>query len=173
MGIVLPCNSFARCLHERASLAGVALRWPRPQSRWQGLRQQFERVSVARANDGEVAAVQCGDPASAVALGQGDDGRVRPAEPQVSVGGDQILDAPPVIDVEVGYFYLALDDRRVQTGLRLGAKLAVDQVSGLAMTMVVVTKGPSSFSSSSRQAAWSLSARSAVATMGPVSTMST
>jgi len=33
-------------------------------------------------------------------LGQGDHGRIRPAEPQVSAGADQVLDALPVgVDV--------------------------------------------------------------------------
>ena len=35
----------------------------------QELGQQLKRVGVTRANDGEVAAVQCGDPASATTLG--------------------------------------------------------------------------------------------------------
>ena len=60
------------------------------------LRQQFECVSVTRAHYGEVAVVEGGDPAFAAALGEGDDGRVRSAEPQVGVGRDQLADALPV-----------------------------------------------------------------------------
>lgn len=91
--------------------------------------QQLERVSVAWPDYGEVAAVKRCDPDRAVPLGQGDHGRVRPAEPQVSVGANQILDALPVGDDKTGYFQLTLDDGRVQGRFCLCAKLAVDQVS--------------------------------------------
>lgn len=124
-------------------------------------------------DDSEVAAVERGDPEGAAALGESDHGCVRSAEPQVSVGADQVLDTLPVGDAEVCHFQLALDDGRVQAGFCFRAELPVDQVAASAMTMAVVTGGPSSLSSSARQAAWSLSARSAVATRGPVSTIST
>jgi hypothetical protein len=65
---------------------------------------------VPRADDGEVAAVKSCDPARAAALGYGNYRCVRSSESQVSVSRDEILDAVPVINVEVGYFYLALDD---------------------------------------------------------------
>ncbi len=77
------------------------------------LRQQFECVSVTWPDDGEVAAVKRSDPGSATPLGQGDHGRIRPAEPEVSVGADQILDALPVGDVKIRHFHLAFDDGRV------------------------------------------------------------
>jgi hypothetical protein len=66
--------------------------------------QQLERVSVAWPDDGEVAAVERGDPDRAVPLGQSDHGCVSPAQPQVSVGADQILDALPVGDGEICHF---------------------------------------------------------------------
>jgi hypothetical protein len=135
--------------------------------------QQFKRVSVTWPDDGEVAAIERGDPDRALPFGEGDHGCVRPAQPQVRVSADQVLDALPVGDPEIGHFQLAVDDGRVQAGFRFGAELPVDQVGGLRMTMAVVTRGPSSPSSSARQTAWSLSARSAVATSGPVSTIST
>jgi len=137
------------------------------------LGQQFERVGVAWPDDGEVAAVERGDPDRALPFGGRDHGCVGPAQPQVRVSADQVLDALPVGDAEVCHFQLALDDGRVQAGFCFRAELPVDQVAASAMTMAVVTGGPSSLSSSARQAAWSLSARSAVATRGPVSTIST
>ncbi len=155
-----PGSIYVACRYRRASWLVV-------------LWQQFKRVDMARPDDSEVAAVERGDPSHAMAFGDGDHGCVRPAEPQVSVDADQVLDTLPVGDAEVCYFQLAVDDGRVQAGFRLGAELPVDQVAASAMTMAVVTRGPSSPSSSSRQAAWSLSARSAVATSGPVSTIST
>jgi hypothetical protein len=60
--------------------------------------QQFERSSVTWPNDRKVAAVERGDPDRALPFGWGDHGRIRPSEPQVSVGGDQVLDALPVGD---------------------------------------------------------------------------
>ncbi len=134
--------------------------------------QQLERLSMTWPYNGEVAPVECGDPDRAMPLGQGDHGRIRPAEPQVSVGADQVLDALPVGYAEIGHLQLAIDDGRVQAGFRLRVKLPVDQAAS-AMTMAVVTRGLSSLSSNCRQASWSLSARSAVATKGPVSTIST
>src|ERR1017187_7432564 len=101
-------------------------------------------------------------------LGQGDHGRIRPAEPQVSVGADQVLDALPVGYAEIGHLQLAIDDGRVQAGFRLRAKLPVDQVGGRRGdqgTLVALQQLSA--------ASWSLSARSAVATSGPVSTIST
>ncbi len=74
------------------------------------LRQQFERVGVLRADDREVATVKSCDPPRAAALGYGDYRCIRSPKSQVSVSRNEILDALPVINVEVGYFYLALDD---------------------------------------------------------------
>jgi hypothetical protein len=87
--------------------------------------------NVTWPDDGEVAAIERGDPDRALPFGDRDHGCVRPAQPQVSVSADQVLDALPVGDAEVCYFQLAVDDRRVQAGFRLGAKLPVDQVGGL------------------------------------------
>ena len=94
------------------------------------LRQQLERLSMTWPYNGEMAPVEGGDPDHAMPLGQGDHGRIRPAEPQVSVGADQILDALPVGYAEIGYLQLAIDDGRVQACFRLRAKLPVDQVGG-------------------------------------------
>jgi hypothetical protein len=64
--------------------------------------QQLERLSMTWPHNGEVAPVEGGDPDRAMPLGQGDHGRIRPAEPQVSVGADQGLDALPVGYAEIG-----------------------------------------------------------------------
>jgi hypothetical protein len=76
-------------------------------------------------DDREVASVERGDPDRAVPLGQGDHGCVRPAEPQVGIGTDEILDSLPVGRAEVSYFQLALDDSGIQGGFCLRAKLPV------------------------------------------------
>ena len=70
------------------------------------LRQQLERVTVTGANDGEVAAVERGDPDCALPFGERDHGCVCPAQPQVGIGADQILVALPVGDGELGDFQL-------------------------------------------------------------------
>jgi hypothetical protein len=93
--------------------------------------QQLERLSMTWPHNGEVAPAERSDPGRAMPLGQGDNGRIRPAEPQVSVGADQVLDALPVGCAETGHLQLAIDDGRVQAGFRLRAKLPVDQVGGL------------------------------------------
>lgn len=113
-----PGSIYVACRYRRASRLVV-------------LWQQFKRVDMARPDDSEVAAVERGDPSHAMAFGDGDHGCVRPAEPQVSVDADQVLDTLPVGDAEVCYFQLAVDDGRVQAGFRLGAELPVDQVGGL------------------------------------------
>ena len=59
--------------------------------------QQFERVSVTRPDDGEMAAVERGDPDRALPFGERDHRRVRPAQPQVSVRADKVLDALPSV----------------------------------------------------------------------------
>lgn len=93
--------------------------------------QQLERLSMTWPDNGEMAPVERGDPYRAMPLGQGDHGRIRPAEPQVGVGANQILDALPVGYAEIGHLQLAIDDGRVQAGFRLRAKLPVDQVGSL------------------------------------------
>lgn len=93
--------------------------------------QQFKGVGVTWPDDAEVAAVERSDPDGALPLGEGDHGCIRPAQPQVRVSADQVLDALPVADAEIGHFQLAVDDGRLQAGFRFGAKLPVDQVSGL------------------------------------------
>jgi hypothetical protein len=93
--------------------------------------QQFERVSVKWADDGEVAAIERGDSERALSFGECDYGCVRPTQPQVSVSVDQVLDALPIRDGEVGHFQLALDDGRLEASFRLGAKLPVDQIGSL------------------------------------------
>lgn len=79
----------------------------------------------------EVASVECGDPDRALPLGHGDHGSIGPAEPQVSVGADQVLDALPVGYAEIGHLQLAIGNGRIQGGFRLRAELPVDQVGGL------------------------------------------
>ncbi len=105
--------------------------WQRSSGAAAVLWQQLKRLSMNRPYNGEVAPVECGDPDRAMPLGQGDDGRIRPAEPQVSIGADQVLDALPVGYAEIGHLQLAIDDGRVETGLRFRTKLAIDQVGGL------------------------------------------
>ena len=56
-----------------------------------------------------MAAVERCDPDRAVPLRHGDHRGIRPAEPQVSVGADQVLDTLPVGGTEIGDFQLALD----------------------------------------------------------------
>jgi hypothetical protein len=135
--------------------------------------QQLERLSMTWPHNGEVAPVECGDPDRAMPLGQGDHGRVRPAEPQVSVGADQVLDALPVGYAEIGHLQLAIDDGRVQAGFRLRAELPVDQAGGLRDdhgrgdqgTLVALQQLPAGLVG--------LTGRSAVATSGPVPAIST
>jgi hypothetical protein len=47
--------------------------------------------------------------ATPMAFGDGDHGCVRPAEPQVSIDADQVLNTLPVGDAEVSYFQLAVE----------------------------------------------------------------
>jgi hypothetical protein len=63
--------------------------------------QQLKRVSVTWPDDREMAAIERGDPNRALPFGEGDHGCVRPAQPQVRVSADQVLDALPVSDTEV------------------------------------------------------------------------
>ena len=76
--------------------------------------QQLERLSMTWPYNGEVAPVECGDPDRAMPFGQGDHGRIRPAEPQVSVSADQVLDALPVGYAEIGHLQLAIAAIRKQ-----------------------------------------------------------
>ncbi len=103
-----------------ASVAGL----PRSSGAAAVLRQQLERLSMTWPYNGEVAPVECGDPDRAMPLGQGDDGRIRLAEPQISVGADQVLDTLPVGYAEIGHLQLAIDDGRVQAGFRLSRQAA-------------------------------------------------
>src|ERR1700678_2610932 len=126
------CSDLGVLLSRSRLTVGVTRRfWKRSSGAAAVLWQQLECLSMTWPYYGEMAPVECGDPDRAMPLGQGDHGRIRPAEPQVSVGADQILDALPVGYVEIGHFQLAIDDGRVQAGFRLRAKLPVDQVGGL------------------------------------------
>jgi hypothetical protein len=58
--------------------------------------KQFERVAVARPDDGEVSAVERDHHARVEALGQRDDGGVRASERQVGVLIDEVGDPFPV-----------------------------------------------------------------------------
>jgi hypothetical protein len=128
---------------------------------------------VARPHDGEVPAVEGGDPDGATPFSQCDHGSIRAAQAKVRVSSDQLVDAFPVVTVEVSHFKLPVDDGGLQAGFGLGAKLAVDQVSSIRDDQTSRDQRPGVPSGSALQAAWSLSARSAVASNGPVSTTST
>ena len=80
---------------------------------------------MTRPDNGEVAAVERGDPDRAMPLGKGDHGCVCSAEPQVSIGADEVKDALPVSDAKIGNFQLAIGDGLVQAGFRFGAELPV------------------------------------------------
>lgn len=83
------------------------------------LGKERERGDVRGPDDGEVAAVQRGDPLLAVAFGECDEAGVGAAQAQVGVLDDQVVDALPVLAGERFDAQLALGDRLVEGGLDL------------------------------------------------------
>ena len=136
------------------------------------LRKQLEAGDVLRADEAEMASVKGSDADCAESLSDGDEAAIDAAEVLIGVLNGERGDSSPVGCRQRFDADLAGGCGLVERGFGRRSELPVDQPSGLGDPSSVVTSGPGCASSSSRQAAWSGSLRSAAASSTPVSTTS-
>lgn len=90
-----------------------------------GSGDEFERVAMRGPHDMEVTVVEGGDPLDAVSFGESDERGIGAAEAEICVALDELADAFLARGVEVLDAELAVEDRRVERHLSVGAEFSV------------------------------------------------